>query len=131
MTRYFLFKLFAGLILCCFLTANAYADTTRFLIQNTWHMKRSTHMGEISTVFFFHQDGRGVSIQRVFKDNKSSVQQHGFSYTVNNKHLVVQEDIEEPWRGVLGLTKWTITQDKLIGHIRFRGKQITMRRIKK
>lgn len=119
--------LVAGLI-CPFL-AVAQKSPSSMLVENSWWMTRATSLGKVTTILLFDSNGEGLSVQKIVKNGSARIENHGFSYTFSGSRLTIQEDIDEEWKGILGVTRWTIDKEKLLGDIRFRGKQIVFDRI--
>lgn len=94
------------------------------LVRNVWKMERQTGMGDVTTVWLFFEDDSGVAYQKLASGNEVSTYNHRFTYEIDKGRVIVQEDIEEKWKGHFGVTRWRFAGNRLIGEVKFRNQAL-------
>lgn len=102
-------------------------ELEKLLQDTTWHQTRDTGIGKVVSTWTFDAGGKGKATQKVTKHDKTKQFDHTFTYHVdNNKRVIIQEEIDDAWKGHFGVTRWTLVNGKLIHDVNFRNKEITL-----
>lgn len=90
------------------------------LVQNVWKLERNTSLGKVNTVWMFFEDGSGRAYQKIDDYGRIKTKNHKFTYSINDGHIIVQEEIAKEWEGHFGVTRWRLIDHKLICDVQFR-----------
>lgn len=108
--------------------AQAISDT---LAASLWSMERNTGLGKVTTEMIFNNDGTGKVTRTALKNNVSTHYEDAFSYSIANDRVIIQETIEDQWKGHFGVTRWRLSDGNLVHDVNFRDEIITLRPRKK